>query len=87
MALQRFIGNRATVALLQRDVEDEDLEAAAGMFKQAEHGPGAARGWGALRGLVDESRPSTSQGTERPPGMERQVRGRSRPRERRSFAS
>lgn len=56
MALQRFIGNRATVALLQRDVEDEDLEAAAGMFQQAEHGPGAARGRGALRGLVDESR-------------------------------
>ncbi len=35
-ALQRRIGNRATVALLQRDLEDEDVEAAAAMFQQAE---------------------------------------------------
>ncbi len=55
MALQRHIGNRGTVALLQRDTEDEDIEVAAAMFQQAEPGPGAARGWGALRGLVAES--------------------------------
>jgi hypothetical protein len=56
LALQRLIGNRATVALLQRDLEDEDVEAAAAMFQKAEYGPGAARGRGALRGLVAESR-------------------------------
>ena len=55
LALQRRIGNRSTVALLQRDPEDEDLEAAAAMFQKAESG-GAARGWGALRGVVAESR-------------------------------
>ena len=56
LSLQRLIGNRATVAVVQRDPQDEDLEAAAAMFQQAESGPGAARGWGALRGLTAESR-------------------------------
>jgi len=56
VALQRTIGNRAAVALIQREPKDEDLEAAAGMFKQAEFGAGAARGRAALRGLVAESR-------------------------------
>lgn len=56
LALQRTIGNRATVSLIQREPADEDLEAAAGMFKQAEFGAGAARGRAALRGLVAESR-------------------------------
>ncbi|MGH9123177.1 MAG: hypothetical protein ACRDZ8_00390, partial [Acidimicrobiales bacterium] len=56
LALQRTIGNRATVALIQRDLADEDVEAAAGMFQQAEFGAGAARGRAALRGLVGESR-------------------------------
>jgi hypothetical protein len=55
LALQRFLGNRTTVALLQRDLEDEDVEAAAAMFQQAEFGPGAAKGRAALRGLVGES--------------------------------
>jgi hypothetical protein len=55
MALQRRIGNRGTVRLLQRDLEDEDVEAVAAMFQKAEFGPGAARGRGALRGLVAES--------------------------------
>jgi hypothetical protein len=56
LALQRRIGNRATAALLQRDLEDEDVQAAAAMFQKAEYGPGAARGRAALRGLVAESR-------------------------------
>ena len=56
VALQRLAGNRATASVVQRQPEDEDLEAAAGMFQQAEHGAGAARGRGALRGLIGESR-------------------------------
>ena len=40
----RHIGNRSTVALLERDLEDEDVEAAAALSQQAELGRGAARG-------------------------------------------
>ena len=56
VALQRLADNRATASVVQRQPEDEDVEAAAGMFQQAEHGAGAARGRGALRGLIGESR-------------------------------
>ena len=44
LALQRRIGNRSTVALLQRDPEDEDLEAAAAMFQTAESAARPERG-------------------------------------------
>ncbi|HEX3424796.1 MAG TPA: hypothetical protein VHT30_01600 [Acidimicrobiales bacterium] len=53
LGLQRHIGNRATVALIQREPPLEDPEAVAAKAEGAR--PGAARGWSALRGLVKES--------------------------------
>ncbi len=58
LALQRRIGNRSTVALLQRDAEDEDLEAAAAMFQKAESA--LARLEGGVRSAASSPNPAPS---------------------------
>lgn len=54
--LQQLIGNRAIVSLLQRDVDAASAPAPSAEPAPSESSAGAKRGWGAMRGLVAESR-------------------------------
>lgn len=57
LALQRQVGNRATAAVVQREPEEElSPEEQAKVAKQAKLKAAAGRGWGAARGIVEESR-------------------------------
>jgi hypothetical protein len=59
MALQRLVGNRGTGLAIQRDLDQTaPVEEAADVATPAKSDPasGARRGWGAMRGVVDESR-------------------------------
>ena len=58
MALQRLVGNRSTGLAIQRDRDAAVAEEVAEASTPTKPDPasGARRGWGAMRGLVDESR-------------------------------
>ncbi len=51
LALQRLVGNQRTATALQRESDDGEADGSVLPAKA-----GARRGWGAMRGLVDESR-------------------------------
>jgi hypothetical protein len=59
MALQRLAGNRSTGLAIQRELDDAapaEESAEAATPTKPDPAAGARRGWGAMRGLVDESR-------------------------------
>ena len=81
LQLQRQIGNRATVAALQRNPEADALkqaERAPAADPQAadhrQHSEGGARRWGKLRGEVDESRKFNTPGRKASPVFTSNVR-------------
>ena len=56
LALQRLIGNRNTVAVIRRELDEGAKPESTPAPEKAGPKAGAKKGWGALKGVVDESR-------------------------------